>query len=605
MCNTMNTKIRVLTACILTAFATPLFSANSSLIQSKLTNTGADADASGRVLSILTQKKSELTVQVSKLTPSTTHSIEVDGVIEATFTTNKNGGATVKFKGPKPGRGHALDFDPRGKLLRVLDNMQSVLEATLSAEGEPSGAVVLERVNLPIGAAEGVTGKAKAEYRMDKKGRRTFRVELERAGAGPFELFVGGVKRGDFTTIGVLSKIKFAIGSDDVGVLPLDFDPRGQVLDVVRAGQIIFSSELAARALGVNVASPRLAKVAIPSTGADADGHAEAKLRIDDRARKHFSVEIEDVPAGTYDLLVDGADVADIVVTTTADGTKGEVEFTSGDDNSEELPLTFDPAGKTLAVRQGATVYFEGIFSPDTDNGSGTPATEPPSEFEEILATTGLDADAKAKARYRVDDKGRHKFSVEIEKVLAGDYKLVVAGTVRGTIHTILTTGGVEGEIEFDSKVEPGHRALNFDPRGQLIELTSADGTFFSHILGSGSAVAGGGTAVPYEVKLPLLSTGADGNASAKAKLELNTSGELSFEVEVEDVDTGAYELVVGGTVRGTLNVVSDGNGTRGQLEYETDPESGELLLDFDVAGQEIIIRQGSTNFFSRIFPAQ
>ena len=47
---------------------------------------------------------------------------------------------------------------------------------------------------------------------------------------------------------------------------------------------------------------------------------------------------------GTYDLLVDGADVADIVVTTTKNGTKGEVEFTSGDDDSDEQPLTFDPA---------------------------------------------------------------------------------------------------------------------------------------------------------------------------------------------------------------------------------------------------------------------
>jgi hypothetical protein len=38
------------------------------------------------------------------------------------------------------------------------------------------------------------------------------------------------------------------------------------------------------------------------------------------------------------------------------------------------------------------------------------------------------------------------------------------------------------------------------------------------------------------------------------------------------------------------LNVVTDGTGTRGQLE-------------FDVAGQEILIRQGATVFFRRVFP--
>ena len=598
----MKTNARVLTACILAALATPLLAANSSLIQSPLMNTGVDADAKGIVLSTLTREQSILIVDVRKLAPSAAHEIEVDGVVEAAFTTNTNGGAAVKFKAPNRGHAHPLDFDPQGKLLRVLAGGQSVLEATLSAAGEPAGAIGVERVKLRLGSAAGATGKASAEYRLNQKGRRIFKVELERAGAGPFELFVGGVKRGDFTKVGVVSKIKFAIGSDDPAALPLDFDPRGQVVDVVRAGQVVFSSELAARALGVNEASPRLSTSEIPSTGADADGHAEAKLRIDDRARKHFSVEIEDVPAGTYDLLVNGADVGDIVVTATASGTKGEIEFTNGDDNPDELPLTFDPAGKTLAVKQGATVFFTGAFSPATGDGSGTPAPEPASEFEEILATTGLDADATANARYRVDDRGRHKFTVEIEKVAVGNYTLVVAGTVRGTIRAANTGSGVVGEIEFDSKVEPGHRALNFDPRGQLIEITSDAGKFFSHILGSGSAT-GGGNVVPFDISVPLLSTGADSNATAKAELKRKVTGELSFEVEVEDVNIGGYDIVVGGIVRGTLNVVADGGGTRGRVEFDDEIGSGNLLLNFAVAGQNVVIRQGATVFFERAFP--
>lgn len=603
----MKKSILILATSILTILNPGTEAANSSLVQSPLNNTGIDPDATGRVLSTLTAKRSEVIVQASKLAPSTLHSIEVDGIVEAEFTTNKAGRATVKFRGPKPGRGPALDFDPRGKLLRVVTGGQSVLEATLSAAGEPAGAVVLERVNLPLGTVAGAVGKARAEYRLDRKGRRTFKVELERAGAGPFELFVGGIKRGDFTTTGILSKVKFAAGSDDAGALPLDFDPRGQVIDVLRAGEVVISSELAAQADGVNSATPQLMSSSIPSTGADPDGHAEAKLRIDDRARKHFSVEIEDVPAGTYDLLVDGEAVANIVVTATTGGTKGEVEFTSGDDDPEEIPLTFDPAGKTLTVKQGSTVYFDGAFTPGSTSGGGAvlPAPEPQSELDELLSSSGLDSDAKASARYRVDDKGRRKFNVEIEKVPVGDYTLTIAGTVRGTIRAVQTTTGVEGELEFDSKTEPGHRPLNFDPRGQLIEISSPSGVYFSHILGSGSATPGSGTAIPFQVNVPMLSTGVDSNASAKVELKQKPSGKLSFEVEVEDVNTGAYELVVGGTVRGTLNVVTDGNGTRGQLEFESEPDSGELLLNFNVLGEEIIVRQGGTVFFSRIFPAQ
>jgi hypothetical protein len=77
------------------------------------------------------------------------------------------------------------------------------------------------------------------------------------------------------------------------------------------------------------------------------------------------------------------------VVTSGVDGTKGEVEFTSGDDDPEELPLTFDPVGKLLTVQQGQVKFFEGVFDPASglDDGSGTSAPEPPSELEEFLAS--------------------------------------------------------------------------------------------------------------------------------------------------------------------------------------------------------------------------
>jgi hypothetical protein len=72
-------------------------------------------------------------------------------------------------------------------------------------------------------------------------------------------------------------------------------------------------------------------------------------------------VEIEDVPVGTCEPLVDGEHVADIVVSAATAGIKGEVE-SSREDEPAELLLTFDRAGKTLTVRQGATVFFSRSF---------------------------------------------------------------------------------------------------------------------------------------------------------------------------------------------------------------------------------------------------
>lgn len=590
---------------IAAALGGQLRGANSAEIKTPLTNTGVLPDARGIVLAELKLSESEMFVSATKLTPGASVDVVVGGVIEATTVVRTDGRLGVKFKGPNPGRAQALDFDPRGKVLSLSIGGQSVLEATISAVGEPQGTLVAERVNLT--SVAGAAGFARAEYRVSKNDKRIFRVDLVRAGVGPFELFVGGVKRGDFAIRGAAAKIKFAIGSDDVGVLPLDFDPRGEVIDVISGGQVLFSGKLEALARGLNISTPRLTASGITAKALAGSGHADAKLRLDSRARKHFSVEVEDVPAGAYDLFVDGANVGTITVAVVTGGTKGEIEFTNGDDDPGELPLTFDPLGKTLSIRQGASVFFESLFDGSLDNGAGTPAPEPQSDFEEILTTTGLDADAKAKARYRVDDRGRHKFTVEIEKVAEGSYTLAVAGVVRGTIKVVSTAAGIQGEIEFDSKVEPGHRPLHFDPRGQLIEIFDAAGNYFSHLFGSGSSTApgggGGNSAVPFDTEVPLLNAGVDADATAKAELKQFADGSQNFQVRVEDVAIGSYDLSVGGTARGTINVAAVSNGTRGDLEFETVPTSGHLLLDFTVAGQEIVISKGGVVYFSRTFP--
>ncbi len=576
-----------------------LLASDGSSIKTPLNATG-DPDATGIVVASLKPKKSELLVKVTKLDPSQAYSIEIAGIVEGTATTDKNGKASVKFTNPAKNNTTLLDFEPRGQLLRVLDGTTSVLEGVISGSGEGNGAVVDEKAEL---SPENAPAKAKtsARYTVTIKGRRIFRVEASGLTGGPFKVLVAGIERGELTLKGTKGQLIFDSAPTKPGVPLLDFDPRGAVVDIVSGATVIFTGKLEAKAKGVNTASPSEIRGSIPSTGADADGTATAKLRIDSRARKHFSVEVEDVDAGTYDLLVDNVKVGDIVVAAVVGGTEGEIEFTNGDDDPSELPLTFDPVGKLLTVAKGGTEFFEGTFDPNV-TGSGTPGAEAPSQFEELLASTGLDGDAEAKAKYEVDARGRHKFSVEIEDVLAGSYTLTIGGVVRGTIAAKLIDGKVKGELEFESEREPGHKLLNFDPRGQTIEISNATGIFFTHLLGSGSAGGVGGPVTPFDVTVALTSSGADGNASGEAQLKRQVDGNLSFEVEVEDLDLGSYDLVVGGTVRGQITVVNASGGTRGKIEFESEL-SGPLELNFAVAGQEIIVRQGATVFFTRTFP--
>jgi hypothetical protein len=72
---------------------------------------------------------------------------------------------------------------------------------------------------------------------------------------------------------------------------------------------------------------------------------------------------------------------------------------------------------------------------------------------------------------------------------------LVVGGVVRGVLDVqALAEGRVEGELEFDSKGEPGHEPLTFDPRGQLVSVERA-GTVYLQVVFPSSAT--GGTCTP------------------------------------------------------------------------------------------------------------
>ncbi|MGB8168133.1 MAG: hypothetical protein WCF18_11620, partial [Chthoniobacteraceae bacterium] len=383
-----------------------LLASDGSSIKAPLHGTG-DPDAVGVVVANLKPKKSELIIKAANLDASHTYDIEVAGIVEGSTTTDKKGKATAKFTNPVKNNTSLLDFDPRGQALRLLDGATSVLEGMISGVGEDNGSVVDEKADLSPENAP-AKSKASARYTVTIKGRRIFRVEASGLTGGPFKVLVAGIERGELALKGTKGQLTFDSAPTKPGVPLLDFDPRGAMVDIVSGATVIFTGKLEAKASGVNSASPSETRGSIPSTGADADGTATAKLRIDSRARKHFSVEIEDVPAGAYDLLVDGAKVGSIQVAAVTGGTKGEIEFTNGDDDPSEIPLTFDPVGKTLAVVQGATKFFEGIFDPNV-TGAGTPGAEPPSLLDEQLASTGLDGDASANAKYEVDAQGRHK----------------------------------------------------------------------------------------------------------------------------------------------------------------------------------------------------
>jgi hypothetical protein len=134
------------------------------------------------------------------------------------------------------------------------------------------------------------------------------------------------------------------------------------------------------------------------------------------------------------------------------------------------------------------------------------------------------------------------------------------------------------GEIEFSSAADdPDELPLDFDPLGALIQVAQ-DTT----IVLSGRVLAdspGVSVCTPSESTTPFTNAGADPDASGDVRLRTKDDCDRDFRVEVEDLPVGAYDVIVGGTLRGTVDVVDDGGGaTKGEIEFERRRHPGDVL---------------------------
>lgn len=569
--------------------------ADSSLISVPLQRTGTDPDATGLVTVNLAFNASSLTVLTTNLAPARSYSVLVGGLYRGSFVTAANGRGQIKFARPAVSGAFALNFDPRGSEVIIWRKGAAILRSVVSGPGEPRRSSVNEQLDLPRLAGGGT---ATVKYRLLPDGTRRFSTALTNVADGEWLLYVDGIYRGKIDVRGGGGRRGFDNNSgtpDD----SLNFEPREKRVEITRFGNLRFSGLCEAKANGINVAAPSVQTRFIPSTGVDSDGFAQARYRVDRDARRKFDVELENVPVGAYELVVDGVLRGVIQVITTADGTEGEIEFSSVPDDEEELSLNFQPLTATYEVRIGSTVYFQGTLAsalPYTGGNQG------PLSLRESLTSTGLDSDAHGEAEYRIDDQNRHRFKVEIEDVPVGSYALWVGAAMRGTIVVQAFDATTQGELEFSRDTEPGHLPLTFEPRGKLIEVKGAAGTFFSHFFGVGAT--NGAVAVPIEVELPLFSFGIDEDGSAEVEFKRDDDGDRHFDVELENVPAGEYALLVDGAWLANIAVVATTDGvTRGKIEFEDKPEEGEVLLTFDPTGKTIAIERDGVRYFERTLP--
>lgn len=326
-----------------------------------------------------------------------------------------------------------------------------------------------------------------------------------------------------------------------------------------------------------------------------ASGDAEFELRP---GRAEFSVEVEDLPDGSYPLRV-GDEVRGSIEVVESEG---EIEFRSPQIPGTEL-LDFDPRDRIIDVLDGSDVALTALAPAEGERPGNGPPFEPPGggvEIEAELDNLGVYPEAEAEAELTMGG-GRIEFEVEVEDVPVGDYALLVDGIERGTISVVDRAGGTEGELEFHDPAGTGERPLDFDPRGALIEIAGGGETLFS---GTFPENPGGGSSVVVNIEIELANRGEIPDGEAHATFRSDRRGD-EFVVEIEDVPVGAYPLWVGSVQRGIIDVSveTDGEDTRGEIYFRDPAAPGGLPLDFDPRGTLVEIRDGETTYFSGLIP--
>ncbi len=295
----------------------------------------------------------------------------VNGVERGTITVapspSENRGQLEFSDPPRTGR-LPLDFEPDGALFEVKQQGVVILAALAPFIGQPGvgggvggGAATFSRqsVKLNMTVQDGSRSSGKLEFKSSKNKAR-LKASFKKLPPAHYILTSNAMTVHEFDSTGRETKVEFS-SAPKPNELLLSFDPLNSDYQLTREGVLVLSGALTGQPIGNGVLP--LGEVQRPFTNLGLDTDAVGRARLITRAgRVDFNIEVEDLPAGTYAILVDGLQVADIILAPSEGGTEGEVEFRAPTTEPGKLLLTFDPQGRTIQITAGAMVYLSLVF---------------------------------------------------------------------------------------------------------------------------------------------------------------------------------------------------------------------------------------------------
>lgn len=255
MTGTRTNKIRtialagLMTAAFFTAPAPAAAGKNELRLKVNMVNTGEDANAKGVAEFRERIDRMDFKVKAQNLDAGSYDVLVNDAVVGSLSVSSKGKGEAEFRSNPEPGEDkQPLTFDPRGQLVEVAQGPTIFLSVVFPqgsladlAGGDAKIAPVDIEVDLvSTGAIAGADGKIRFR---SKDGRDRVNVEIEDVPDGDYVLRVANNDEGVIVVQNGEGELEFDAQAKN-GKLPLTFDPRGQLVEVLLNGvtvlQVVF-----------------------------------------------------------------------------------------------------------------------------------------------------------------------------------------------------------------------------------------------------------------------------------------------------------------------------------------------------------------------------
>jgi hypothetical protein len=198
---------------------------------------------------------------------------------------------------------------------------------------------------------------ATAELSIRSDASREFSVEVENLPVGDYTLLVGGVERGTISVTDATTgaaEIEFSTKPED-GELLLNFDPSGQSIEIKLGDTSYFTGTVNGTLTPVTDPATTTATLPLLNQLVDADASGHLTIASDANGPLSLDVSISNLPAGSYDFVVDG--VVKGTLTVAADNDLATLSFATTP-GVDQTALDFSLSGVTVAVSQGATTLL-------------------------------------------------------------------------------------------------------------------------------------------------------------------------------------------------------------------------------------------------------